>query len=776
MFVSQLHDAWHQFKFMRPWRDDQANIRNGKTIIYAVDADIFANFGDPAEPASSFGRGRIGYGAVFKTDDKDLSAALARRVDDYIFYRLSSWPLLVVPPIETEITQIMQALASRFGEEPPTRPDDLSDLAEYVASLDQSGELDTEALYKGAVQLLYFQTGAAAKYRRLARLVIDSRLGGPDLERGLTAEQFDALRPFSTIKEIFEFLNLANEWSERMDGSNNRSGHPLAYRRDAEALARVEIWNQRLEPLNAKILYITGSRHIHTAAHSAARGAGGDRHFVRHPRYFMAFPDLWPMKSSTARHLGQASSFHGWLETLLVEVGATNIRTDSPLFEETKAFKELADKALADKPNAALEMSERWTHFATDIRAEYLPPAAVAKNLLEDFTKGKTQIAVKSSLDSWTTVRGQIDQYLDKEMEEAWEACFQLATRNSFALKLDEIGSDTSARDVVPIFFDSWERTRHFVQVLRHWRKREDVDLVAYEEGIREVSEEDSTGYGYYLIHAMLFASYGEWKIGAVLAERAISLVADRQVDAGNHANGREAHYLASYCRRLSSKSRADLDNLQSYIASAKDILKREKRSRPQLDVVSERFDAEALGIRVSQVLYDTYLPEPGLLADAGSEVQDDLLADLIALQGKVLTRLRQFKGTSEDRRQMERRDLLLVTLERISANIVSVSLARFREQAASVEPFRQSVDMLTRSGAFVDLPPTTPPSFVLRSLLTVAKAITDQSPMRLRDIEEHFRRAGKHTVFPYDTKRFEHYQEMAVAANRRLSGSAVRK
>ena len=151
--------------------------------------------------------------------------------------------------------------------------------------------LDRDEIYKLILKFVYLQTGTAATYRGLARLIALDRIAGPeavakDCEN--IAPLGPVLQPFRTIQHVFNHLELRRVWFERLTEHRKLGGRKREnLERDAECLARIEIWNRELAKSKVRILYISGAPYIHDAVLKQSTQANS---FVRHPRYFLARP------------------------------------------------------------------------------------------------------------------------------------------------------------------------------------------------------------------------------------------------------------------------------------------------------------------------------------------------------------------------------------------------------------------------------------------------------------------------------------------------------
>jgi len=329
--VSRARDAAVQLRYMLPWFEDRSFEKRGGRLLYAVDADVFHVYGAPHQRA---------FGRVFFDDNADLSAALAQRLTDHIFFRVAPHkPMLVVPPIEQDIGSIMDALVLKFGSEPPSLNVDFGELEKNIEQLRTSGiaASDRNTIYNLILKLVYLRTGAPATYRALARLIALDRIAGPEAMAKAHAEVValqKVFRPFREIQDIYEHIKLRDTWSKRLAKHRQPSGRKREnLERDADCIARIDIWNRQLNKSNIRILYITATPLIHEAVLRSERGGS----FIRHPRYFLAsesvFGDLYRTDLPN-----DASAFFGWLQTFVGSISkAERFESDRP-FDLSASF------------------------------------------------------------------------------------------------------------------------------------------------------------------------------------------------------------------------------------------------------------------------------------------------------------------------------------------------------------------------------------------------------------------------------------------------------
>jgi hypothetical protein len=113
ILASYLQAVANQRRFIQPWLDDLHFIKNGGKVFYAVDSDIVVLYTSPeTQSIPSSGR-KEGYAQIFPDDNNDLSIAIGRALGNHIFNRLNekTLPILVIPPVDSEIRNVYAAIA-----------------------------------------------------------------------------------------------------------------------------------------------------------------------------------------------------------------------------------------------------------------------------------------------------------------------------------------------------------------------------------------------------------------------------------------------------------------------------------------------------------------------------------------------------------------------------------------------------------------------------------------------------------------------------------------
>jgi hypothetical protein len=601
------------------------------------------------------------------------------------------------------------------------------------------------------------ETGSAATYRTLSRLILLDRIVGPDAASKAYANVAGLggiLRPFKNIGQIIEHIELRDKWLKRF----HRSPSPRrTTEHDAECLARIEIWNSQLEEARVRILYVTATNYIHDAV---LRYGPHALSFIRHPRYFLASNDLFRDVRAKDPPSGE-SAFLGWLTTLLGSYGNVDrFEANEPFTLNTRFVSEIT-RAKQNDPEASVEMQERWAEFTREFREAYRPPQIVQQRIVEEVG---TKLNGVTTIREWEALRDDLDEQIRQSTAEAWNACFLIAARTGFAVNTFD-SAKTVARTVPPIYFDSWPKTREFVRKVSRWHRPEDFNAEEYRQGLLDVESEERSGYAYYLAHAALFAGRGEWPTAAALCDQAISIAPGAKGVSGTQANGREALYLAGYSRRQVVNSKAELDGLYVYVERARQIYEKEQSDRPGLDAIGERFESERLSIELTRVFFDWYLEAKGSQdASALAHRADRIFGSLVELQIRLKGRIALLSseaGQDSQRRLGIARRLLV----RVSANVLSLGLTRLERRSSDDPGFIQAFSNVSEYvDSANDEAEEVRRSYFVKSVLITTKAILRDPQIRRKNIVDHFARSKDGAVFPYDEARFRHWERISLS------------
>jgi len=798
--INYFRDAAIQARFMHPWETDRKYISDGGQIIWAVDADVVTLYTDP-EGMAAWKDERIGYGQVFGGDDQDLSTAIAIRLADYIFFKLSpEVPLLIIPPIEVEIRIIWLALIAKFGDKPPAREIQSGLIWETMRSLENAAVRsypEEQEIINKILHLIHLETGPAAEFRKLQQILELGRIGSPELIKDhseiRTKAIKEALEPFSRIQDIFEHSTLTRQWFDRLSKTTKAAtatrSKLINLERDAAALARLAIWNSRLEKYNTRIIYLTGARNIFEAAWNFRYK--NDKTFadlyLRHPRAFLSSPDVLNNVAIRPQEIYEPmydpSQFEDWIRTFIAnfEIQGDLFRTEDK-FALAAHSQDIAKATAHQQPTLASDFHQKWQNYTRNIRTAYRAPPKIQERIASYFGEVPSG---RITLETWERLRRGLDEQIRKMTDETWESCFKIATRTGFSFLFHEqVGRKIPARTVPPLYFTGWESTHHFIHQISRWHENEDFVAKVYEEGIQSIQREEPSGYAYYLAHSILFAGRGQWQIAAILASRAIAKTGTVNVSNPSLPNGREAYYLMAYCRRHTARNLGEVEEAHRLIDRAIVLFQDERKHPGYFEAIPERFEVEKLAFKMTRLMYFRFGQRKGVgenLPDTAVSVEwqsrafalIDEFSDLLATIDDRVEKARHLPPSSDEMKQVEHIRFMMVLQElalRVCNNIIATWLSTQSEDRAAFYDERISKAVL-RLGEHIRHSSDFEMSYIVEVVYLCASAILDADKHARREdarlarqkLEEY--EIDRNVVFPYDKVRLLHFRKLVDSA-----------
>ncbi|MCQ2002875.1 hypothetical protein [Rhizobium sp. NRK18] len=744
-FVRRVEDAVEQLRLMYPWEHDRDHDASEWQTVYAVDADIFTLYGSPETKAQRTEQ-RLGYSQVFSDDFAHHSRSLAERLADFIFFKLTANnPLLVLPPIDREISSILQALTLRLGREPERA---FVDEAGLKASLEQlqseSGETMPFEVFERFSQLISLRgKSPQTEYRRLSYLLEQRRIISANSVRkddGFPQPIYEFLSKESGMSEMYEHSVLSSEWLHLLEdahGGNKFSNlRRVKLMSDSYALARLEQMNKYLESYKIRVLYITGSLNIIRAAYQRyIENIRFYRKYIRHPRYFLASPDVVAVGSQSGISGGERrSQFYDWVLTFLseCEFDPDFLGRAPEGFHINQNLLNAAVQAFQKDEKIGLDLRDKWRNYLDSLSSSYMPPDSILERIKQDIG-GKAL----RTLTDWERVRDSLDDQIEYEKHQAWEACFKTAIRTGTFVGWGL--SDHPSRLVPPLRFDRWPETESFLQTISAWRAVEDIEVETYNNGLETVRAETGEDYiyAYYIAHAALFAARGDWRVGAILSVRAIEKATYPEPAHGTTGHGREACYLAAYCFR----HLGDIEKAHRYLDRAKAIHEKELVQEASLLAVPERFEAEELAIQLMDIFQKHYDGDNGSEVVALESIRRDYL-ELSEMLRKSSYELRKKDDLSRVYDCVEK------VLSRVNANICMISIVSNNFDNVFFEAGKQLNSYLEKK---------TNVSYFLASVDLFWRALSNDGSVTRDLVRRHFseHEIQDHLVMKYDDARY---------------------
>ncbi|MGH8488810.1 MAG: hypothetical protein ACREXS_08110 [Gammaproteobacteria bacterium] len=764
MLVAILQAAARQRRLMRPWQEDKRFVADEGKLLHAVDSDVVVLYRRPWARAIGTDT-EHGYAQIFPNDDPKVSVPLGRALAEHIFFSNKNAPLLILPPIEQELRRMFAALARNAEREQHEAVaqivgQNLQRLLEDLAtSWDRSESLvKLEESFPMLSSLITGEKGPSAELRNFARVLRDSGIMPIDYaieKKRIDDRTFvDALAPPQTFADKVNLREYREAWFDRLRRTKADRRSNVRIYDDAHALARLEWINQRLDKKH-RVVLITGD----VSLEQAARGyvpAGMESNFadlyLRHPRCYLAEAGVLSPESDAKKEGPLGTQFLQWLETLLADArmdGESDWKdSDTATGDDRQRFRSVAERILSVRRDYPEDIRRRWEGYTRELAIRYGPPKHIT-DIFDSKVRRATQL--------YTSLIVSLHDELERRIRETWEDCFKIATQSvvgSLFINQEESHTAVRPRNVPPVTFDSFPKSRQFVETMQS-----PIELTgSYEEGIDLLLKEDNSGYTYYLAHALLFAAQGQWLVTRILAGRAIYIAKKKSQP---YITGREAYYLQAVARRTSARNVSDLGHVKKMLDDARACLATESEKRRELSRLGIRFDAEELALRLTYRLFHVFEDSEisAEMAPALSELQDEMSK----LQIEVQRRLDGLGDDHEDRwflRNVERNLLI---------NLFMTLLLRSGKQREPIEPghFREAFRRL-ENNINSEEKPRIALTYLVNCVYLAAGWWTETNPKARRkarrDLQQQVTRIASEAnqVFPYDLKRFEFLRSLS--------------
>ena len=653
--ISRFEDVALQRYLMRPRVADRRLTDDGWILRHAVDVNVLASYIHPhVHSKSDRGAGQhgplIGYGEVFRKDDPDRMVQIAAAALYHVWHGLQTdAPLLIVPPLQGEFHSNIRYFLDEYSAATPV-DDSLDELARKIQGRDYRLEqADMEKLRKIVVE----NNTRTGVLRRLHQIFQRDRIR---LAHGqLDSKHFDAmfrdaLRPEDgDLARSVDLVVLKSVWLKRLV----EIGRPqsAAASRDAETMARIELWNRELRRGKRRIIYITGDSSLLAAGEryvvEEIEGRSFTASFLRHPRAYLDEPGVLNPHPASAM---AGTSLASWMDLLIGQFDDDLVYGAIPPPERghvklpgkmKDALRQLADQENdGTKPVRIVEADSYGSNtpmmqmrdletslrgiFARGIDQQWESYEATAlkdtpeaafyflERRLEKLTDDNI-VKEQTPKELLREALNEIRETLRREIDGAWEAFFATSKAGRFLIEVS-MGNSRPAREGPRPCFQGRPHLLKFVEEADGWLSgKGQFSKDEYRELLTKVRDEDNSGYSDYLGHAHLLALQGHWSSAAILCLRAKERC-DPEVSSADGSNGREANFLEAFYRRLSATKGSQLIGLSDLIDKAEKIFESEKRIlRSQgedlqawpHDPVPERFTSERHALRITEFLFE---------------------------------------------------------------------------------------------------------------------------------------------------------------------------
>ena len=755
----------------------------GYKLHYAIDSniiDLYVNIKNRAERSENR---RIGNGEIFRDDPEDRKAHLAALLGRYLWHKLQpDQPFLLIPPIDLEVGAYMRQISLWAKPEKI----DASQVEEIITQAQSQGQQLPQDEIDTLMRMLLIDNGRPLQITRIRELEETRRFLNINLLPWAEPGEVDpalaaVLAPWQRLIDMLDYAEAKSAWTKRLGADMGRDESP-AMRRDADALARLEIWNRHLAKLQPKrrLIYITSDNSILRSSKNYYLSSEYSKmsfreYCIRHPKsYFEASgvlaarPDRYVKLSAP----GTLQPFRSWLELLVGRYLDRRTPGDWSEYgyelEEglTAEIRQISKK----EPNAALNIRAKWHEFVNDALAVQGKSLDQEVKSDQEFIKLMMR-ALAHGVDVLRQAIIDTRPLVDSHMEKAWHDCVAVFTNARFLIEVISAHDGRApARGVPRLCFEGSAPTDEFLTKARAWYQNpQTFKIDEYHRLHERINLRDSSGYNFSVAVAYLLAIGQHWQSAIFLCQHARKLGSAAVGGSLEPAepNGREAGFLEAFCRRMMARTQADLDPLDGILQGVLDIAEAERRVDPGLDVVVERVTSERHALALSKLLF-LWGSAPGVVSDRGfADAMLDLAGRMQHLVAAVPARLAALASLPTAP------DLASSHPYRVSADEIRAVLNNLRRRnlvnLIGIGLLMRSTPDLRNIGAkaFIDFkgPPDTRAhsdlSYYGKVVIATATVVFGPAMERRRAYEEArtlLKSVSEHRTFPFDAARFAEF------------------
>ena len=646
--VRRLRNAINLNESDRRWCTE-----SGGTIIYAVDNDIIKLYVDTAARALG-NNGDVdgdgereggGYTRIFSGDKDTYIVGIGRILSHFIFFGRGNKdaarpPLLLVPPLDAEFATMFSGVFREAGKENHKAHQKIHEFDKLVKNREISDAEVARALVENATDVLKLLIGGETRHTelfRLCELINNGRILSlnevVELARKMPSAFVANVDRKLSLLELIWLRDLSAEWFSRLVRSGDNDNRKKNLKDDADAMARLQVLNKRLEKENIRMIMITGASRVTRVAKKMI-GRDSELSFadswLRHPRGFLGEPDI----------------FRG------------NPKLDEAV--DTNRLPEMLDALLACEGHVKDEERNRSEENDSLYRAEMTKFQSNWDQLSARLCLVHSEIISSSNLGDKEVTElvariRKADSSIKQFLTDAWHTAFLAAMQTGFLFSWS-LRRDVR-RNVPQLVFESFGEASIFVNdLLEQMQHSPGTEIENFQERIDKVKKDSSGGYTTYLVFGELFAAHDLWQVTSSLADSALRRVfpdtslALRYVqnDKQRLITGREAYYLKAVAGRHLARSVTDLYSANEAILLAESMLEHEREFRgADLLAGDHRFRYEQCSINVAAAMFEKFLSIPGLGTDGMSvrEIQD-ALDELLHSESEEMSELANRRGS----------------------------------------------------------------------------------------------------------------------------------
>lgn len=565
-------------------------------FVYCADTDLVKVHINPSDLASlpkrKKGRGYFDFvPSLSKTTAIELSAATT----NFIFYKLSKRPILVLPSVAAELKIIASELLDRAqGEQErlTSANREFNDRIKCIESLYRDRPAAaTEQLIEEAPAFASFLRGdgfAFFELQRLARLVSEKRIMVySDFFDNLTNSEADCLIASANLADVAARVRFnttaANYWPVMLRRSMTSKKKSAASKRDAETLAYIETLNllatqHSLQELSkggrgggvsfwrssksvgarARFVLITGDANIVGAAAAHCRDEGIES-FVRWPRTYVTAPRVLDLAADVVRREDFPGLLPDSFEEWLLENVSTLESSARISFLSAAAQRESSDVERNGSNADLMAFRERiWSRAeqesfrfkTTDIVGtleeyiRYLAADRQSEEIGNAIRSGKTNLAIQT----FRRLVEKNEESVNSGLLDIWR---RLLTRSAIRSVLHLLIAHENenlphrARNAPVLLFEEKPLAQDLVLHLQRSYSGGEYSTSDLVERLQRIEAEGE--YFFFLTTGVLFALESQWKLALQMGQSALH---SKGVHATDEISGREAHYLCATAYR----------------------------------------------------------------------------------------------------------------------------------------------------------------------------------------------------------------------------------
>lgn len=627
--VSYLQGAARLRLETQLYENDQNEISQGKKVIYAIDTNILHLYLTPQKtgPRPTDGSRGEGYGVVFNNDTPEtatlIGAILSRKILSPSNKKRA--PLLVLPGHDSEVRSLGNDIVKESLVDLrafPKKVKKVEDLFQRLADVQDNKSL-IETLQKettNLIQVLFYDNDPSLKLRRWDELKgetlytsLDSVMANDPsffFKNIKDAKIKEALLLPKHLKELLEEGNYCHFWGNIL---KKFKASKRSVQADILALGRLELINRsfKANDIDASLVLITGDDSLHKAAsyYFPYEGDGEKSSFaslyLRHPRAFLATPQLFMPLAETGLHMARAINI--WLDSILEKFANNERVTDNYLHclaDAAPDFIAKLNKNLQSSMRSEEQEVEKiravWINCISQLKASHTTVSNIAQ---KEFSQLVSEDFITTQKHFFEKVR----TILQEKNKEAWRHLLEVLLRSSYDLISNDLNLFQHRNIVPPIRFSSFPKAEAFVQNVSSFKKKFQLSYKDFQVMIYSLRGEDPSGYSLCLAFSFLYSWTGRWHLAQQLAMWAVDIFQEVK-ETNDLITGREAYYFSAVMQRLGAISVEDLKTIKPLLNRAQRAHSKDKARENKTLVSDLRIRLEKSNLELTYHLFKHFI------------------------------------------------------------------------------------------------------------------------------------------------------------------------